>query len=153
MSIIFNAVAQNSKLFSVDEFGVKNYKTRFITLMSITLMISLVLSFGYVTYLAEIGQDGATIKNFGDAVWLMIMSSTTIGFGSQYPTTDIGRIMVTLMFVFGVGIMGGLGALIATKVFGFSDTNVKNRELRQQNTEIYDKLMDIEKLLSKNKPK
>ena len=44
--------------------------------------------------------------------------------------------MVTLMFIFGVGIIGGLGALIASKLLGFSDTNVKNRELRKQNAEI-----------------
>lgn len=151
--IILHSVMKNSQLYNVDEFGVKNYKTRFITLMSIALMVSLVLSFGYITYLAEIGQDGATIKSFSDAVWLMIMSSTTIGFGSQYPTTGIGRTMVTLMFIFGVGIIGGLGALIATKIFGFSDTNIKNRELRKQNTEIYVKLIEIEKLLSHEKSK
>ena len=151
MSIIFNSVALKSGLYSVDEFGVTNYKTRFVALLSILLMSTFVLAFGYITYLVEIGQEGATIRNFGDAVWLMIMSSTTIGFGSQYPTTDIGRIMVTLMFVLGVGIIGGLGALIASKVMGFSDTNVKNRELRKQNDDIYNKLIELEKLLKDSK--
>lgn len=149
MSIIFNAVVRKTGFYSVDEFGVINYKTRFVALLSILLMALLVLIFGYITYLAELGQEGATIRNFGDAVWLMIMSSTTIGFGSQYPTTDIGRIMVTLMFVFGVGIIGGLGAIIASKIMGFSDTNVKNRELRKQNDKIYTKLVELEKLLKK----
>jgi len=151
MSIIFNTVALKTGFYSVDEFGVVNYKTRFVALLSILLMVSFVLIFGYITYVAEIGQEGATIRNFGDAIWLMIMSSTTIGFGSQYPTTDIGRMMVTLMFVFGVGIIGGLGALIASKVMGFSDTNVKNRELRKQNDDIYTKLTELEKLIKDNK--
>jgi len=138
-------------LCTVDEFGVTNYKTRFVALLSILLMTTFVLIFGYITYIAEIGQEGATINNFGDAIWLMIMSSTTIGFGAQYPITDIGRIMVTLMFIFGVGIIGGLGAIIAAKVMGFSDTNVKNRELRKQNNDIYNKLTELEKLIKNSK--
>ena len=147
MSVIFNQIVRKAGLYSIDEFGVGNYKTRFIALMSIVLMLSLMLTFGYITYISELGQEGATINDFGDAMWLMIMSSTTIGFGSQYPVTLVGRIMVTLMFVFGVGIIGGLGALIASKIFGFSDTNIKNRELRKQNADIYNKLVEVEKLL------
>ena len=147
MPVIFKSVMGKTSLYSVDEFGVANYKTRYITLMSIALMAILVASLGWVTYYAEVGQEGATISTFGDAVWLMIMSSTTIGFGDHYPVTDLGRAMVVIMFVLGVGIIGGLGAIVAAKLFGFSDTNVKNRELRKQNAEIYDKLLQLEDLL------
>ncbi|SEK68506.1 voltage-gated potassium channel [Colwellia chukchiensis] len=151
MSFVFQNIANKSGLCSVDEFGVVNYKTRFIALMSILLMLSFVLLFGYITYHAEMGVAGATISDFSDAIWLMVMASTTIGFGDHYPVTTLGRTMVTLMFIFGVGIIGGLGALIAAKIFGFSDTNVKNRELRKQNAEIYQKLLTLEQLLLKDK--
>jgi hypothetical protein len=40
------------------------------------------------------------------------------------------------MFILGGGILGGVGAVIANKVCGLADTNIKNRELRQQNDEI-----------------
>ena len=152
--IVFQKVLVKSKLYSVDEFGVTNYKTRFVALFSIAFMLILTLFFGSITYHAELGEEGATIQSFTDALWLMVMSSTTIGFGSQYPVTFIGRAMVTLMFIFGVGIIGGLGALIASKLLGFSDTNVKNRELRKQNSDIYEKLLEIEerlKVLDKDK--
>ena len=36
----------------------------------------------------------------------------------------------------GVGLVGFIGALIAERMLGFADTNVKNRELRQQNSAI-----------------
>lgn len=150
MVSIFQAVAQKSKLYSTDEFGIKNYKTRFVSLLCISAMIGLIFFFGSITYHAELGVEGATIQNFGDALWLMVMSSTTIGFGSQYPVTIIGRVMVTLMFIFGVGIIGGLGAIIASKLLGFSDTSIKNRELRHQNENIYNKLIEIEELLKKS---
>jgi voltage-gated potassium channel len=147
MSLVLQAVIKNSKLYSVDEFGVTNYKTRFLSLLCLLTMITLMFIFGIITYQAELGAEGATIKSFEDALWLMIMSSTTIGFGSQYPVTLIGRSMVTLMFIFGVGIIGGLGALIASKLLGFSDTNIKNRELRKQNNDIYKKLVELECLV------
>lgn len=147
MSFVFRTITKKSGLYKVDEFGVVNYKARYIMLMSVLLMVTLVLSFGSITYYAEIDQEGATVKTFGDAVWLMIMSSTTIGFGDYFPVSDIGRLMVVIMFIFGVGIIGGLGAIVASKIFGFSDTNVKNRELRKQNIEIYEKLTAIENLL------
>lgn len=149
MTSVFQAAAQQSKLYSIDEFGVKNYKTRFVAFLCILLMAALIFFFGGITYQAEYGVEGATIKNFADALWLMIMSSTTIGFGSQYPVTIVGRTMVTLMFICGVGIIGGLGALIASKLLGFSDTNVKNRELRYQNEIIYNKLLELEKTINK----
>lgn len=149
MTSVFQISAAKSKLHSIDDFGVINYKTGFIALLCIFSMAVLMLIFGSITYYAEFGVEGATIQNFGDALWLMVMSSTTIGFGSQYPVTLIGRSMVTLMFIFGVGIIGGLGALIASKLLGFSDTNVKNRELRKQNDDIYKKLVEIEKMLKK----
>ncbi len=151
MTSVFQSVTQQSKLYSIDEFGVKNYKTRFVAFLCVFLMTALIFFFGAITYHAEYGVDGATIENFGDALWLMIMSSTTIGFGSQYPVTILGRTMVTLMFICGVGIIGGLGALIASKLLGFSDTNVKNRELRHQNELIYKKLLELEESINKNK--
>lgn len=145
--IVIQKVLEKSKLYSVDEFGITNYKTRFVAILCIVFMLMLTLSLGSITYHAEYGVEGATIQSFTDALWLMVMSSTTIGFGSQYPVTFIGRAMVTLMFIFGVGIIGGLGALIASKLLGFSDTNVKNRELRKQNSDIYEKLLEIDKRL------
>ena len=135
-------------MYSVDEFGVVNYKTRFVALFSIAMIITLILVLGSITYFAEQGATGATINNWSDALWLMVMSSTTIGFGDHYPVTLLGRAMVTCMFILGVGIIGGIGALITSKILGFSDTNVKNRELRKQNNDIYLKLLDIEKRLN-----
>lgn len=144
MATVFHISGLKSNLHSVDDFGIKNYKTRFVALLCILTMTILILLFGVITYYAEFGTEGATIQSLGDAFWLMIMSSTTIGFGSQYPVTIIGRSMVTLMFIFGVGIIGGLGALIASKFLGFSDTNVKNRELRKQNADIQKKVDVLE---------
>jgi len=64
------------------------------------------------------------------------MSASTIGFGDFYPVTIIGRIIVAAMFYIGVGMVSYVGAQFVNKFVSFSDTNVKNRELRRQNKEI-----------------
>jgi hypothetical protein len=79
----------------------------------------------------------------------MVMSSTTIGFGDIYPITFIGRVSVFIMFILGIGILGGMGAVFANKIFGFADTNVKNRELRMQNSQIIAQNNEISKKLIK----
>ncbi len=135
MIILQNAM-EKSNLYKVDEFGVKNYNYGILAILSFTLFAFINISLGYVTFLAETAVAGSPVKNYADAFWLMLMSSTTIGFGDVYPITLAGRIAVFLMFILGVGILGGVGAIFANKIFGFADTNIKNRELRQQNEEI-----------------
>lgn len=147
-------VMEKSKLYNIDEFGVKNYNYGFIALISLILFVSLNLSLGYITYLAEAPLNHSPVKSFSDAIWLMVMSSTTIGFGDVYPISFLGRMMVFVMFILGIGILGGMGAVFVNKIFGFADTNIKNRELRKQNeqiliqnSEISEKLLKLEEKL------
>ena len=98
---------------------------------------------------AEIAFEASPIQSYTDAIWLMIMSSTTIGFGDVYPITLVGRISVFIMFILGVGILGGMGAVFANKIFGFADTNIKNRELRKQNAHIIEQNAKITDKLNK----
>ncbi|WP_246058261.1 potassium channel family protein [Litorilituus lipolyticus] len=153
MIILQNAM-EKTNLYRVDEFGVKNYNYGILGLLSFAVFSVLNLSLGYIAYLAEITVETSPVQNYADALWLMMMSSTTIGFGDVYPVTLIGRAAVFVMFILGVGILGGVGAIFANKIFGFADTNIKNRELRkqnedifQQNAEIYKKLAELEKKL------
>ncbi|KGJ92286.1 potassium channel family protein [Colwellia psychrerythraea] len=145
MIILQNAM-EKSNLFKVDEFGVKNYNYGALGLLSVVLFAVINMSLGYVTFVAETSVVGSPVKNYADAFWLMLMSSTTIGFGDVYPITLVGRITVFIMFLLGVGILGGVGAVFANKIFGFADTNIKNRELRKQNEEI---LQQNEKIYQK----
>jgi len=158
MIILQNAM-EKSNLYRVDEFGVKNYNYGILALLSFALFALINIGLGYITFVAETNVVGSPVKNYADAFWLMLMSSTTIGFGDVYPITLAGRIAVFTMFILGVGILGGVGAVFANKIFGFADTNIKNRELRKQNEEIllqndkiYKKLSALEdKLDSFNK--
>jgi voltage-gated potassium channel len=152
--IVVQKAMEKTNLYRVDDFGIKNYNYGFIGIASFLLFLTLNLSLGYVTYQAEYGLEGSNIKSYNDAIWLMVMSSTTIGFGDVYPITFIGRASVFMMFILGVGILGAMGAMFINKIFGFADTNIKNRELRMQNaqiitqnTAITERLMQLEEKL------
>lgn len=154
MIILQNAM-EKSHLYNMDEFGVKNYNYGVLGFLSLALFAVINIGLGYVTFLAETSVTGSPVTNYADALWLMLMSSTTIGFGDVYPITLVGRASVFIMFILGVGILGGAGAVFANKIFGFADTNIKNRELRkqneeiiQQNTLVFEKLAQLEKKIN-----
>jgi voltage-gated potassium channel len=147
--IVVQKVMEKSNLYNVDDFGVKNYNYGFIAIISLALFLTLNLTLGYITYQAELALEASPVKNYSDAVWLMVMSSTTIGFGHVYPISLIGRTAVFIMFILGVGILGGVGAVFVNKIFGFADTNIKNRELRMQNSQIISQNLEISQKLIK----
>ena len=148
MIVLQNAM-EKSQLYKIDEFGVKNYNYGILGFLSLSLFSVLNIILGYVAFLAETSVSGSPVQTYADALWLMLMSSTTIGFGDVYPITFIGRAAVFIMFILGVGILGGVGAVFANKIFGFADTNIKNRELRKQNEEIHAQNILIHKKLEK----
>jgi len=126
----------NIKSHSIDKYGVKNYNTGFLLLISmIVLYITIgLLSFALVHYEAMV--PNSNITSYKDAFWTLQMSASTIGFGDFYPVTIEGRLIVAVMFYLGVGLVGFIGAQFIDRFVGFSDTNVKNRELREQNKKI-----------------
>ena len=147
--IILQSVMEKSQLYKVDEFGIKNYNYGILGFFSLGVFTLLNIMLGYVTFLAETSVIGSPVQTYVDALWLMLMSSTTIGFGDVYPITLVGRAAVFIMFILGVGILGGVGAVFANRIFGFADTNIKNRELRKQNDEILAQNVEIHRKLDK----
>lgn len=135
---------KTAHFYRVDEFGVRNYKARYLALASISTLYVVIALFSVLLLHFESAVEGSNITNYADAFWTLQMSSSTIGFGDHYPITFGGRTVVSLMFYIGVGLVGFIGAIIADRLFGFADTNVKNRELRHQNAEIleYNKILE-----------
>jgi len=101
--IILQSVMEKSQLYNVDEFGIKNYNYSILGFFSLAVFSLLNILLGYVTFLAETSVIGSPVQTYVDALWLMLMSSTTIGFGDVYPITFIGRAAVFVMFILGVG--------------------------------------------------
>ncbi len=133
------------KAYSVDQFGVKNYNTFYLLIMTLIGLYTVIALLSILLLHFEIDAENANILNYHDAFWTLQMSASTIGFGDFYPVTIEGRMIVALMFYVGVGMVGFIGAQFVNKFVSFSDTNVKNRELRYQNKEILKSNKRLEK--------
>lgn len=83
-------------------------------LVTLLLMGILVLEFGSLEILnIEQNAPGANIKTASDALWYTIVTISTVGYGDQYPVTNPGRMVGTLIIVIGVGIFGTFTGYLA----------------------------------------
>jgi hypothetical protein len=78
------------------------------------LMGILVLEFGSL-YMLHIEQNapGANITTASDALWYVIVTISTVGYGDTYPITDRGRLAGSIIIVVGVGIFGTFTGYLA----------------------------------------
>ena len=83
-------------------------------LMTLLLMGIFVLQFGSLSILAIEGKaDGANITSASDALWYTVVTISTVGYGDQFPVTNAGRLLGTLIIVVGVGIFGTFTGYLA----------------------------------------
>jgi Ion transport protein len=83
-------------------------------LLTLLLLGILVLEFGSLEIL-DIEQDkpGANITNGSDALWYVIVTISTVGYGDRYPVSNGGRLFGAFIIVLGVGIFGSFTAYLA----------------------------------------
>ena len=83
-------------------------------LLTLLLIGVLVLEFGSLAMLhLEHAAPGANITSASDALWYVIVTMSTVGYGDQYPVTNGGREMGTVVIIIGVGIFGTLTGYLA----------------------------------------
>jgi voltage-gated potassium channel len=70
-----------------------------------TLLLNLIMIFFLSSLLIFFLEKGRNpeIKNYGDALWLMIVTMTTVGYGDVVPITVAGRIVTIIAMVLGIG--------------------------------------------------
>jgi hypothetical protein len=88
-------------------------------LMTLLLLGVLVLQFGSLSILyVEEDAEGANITSASDALWYTIVTISTVGYGDQFPVTNAGRILGTVIIVVGVGIFGTFTGYLANLFLG-----------------------------------
>lgn len=55
-----------------------------------------------------------SINSYSDAVWWAIVTSTTVGYGDISPTTIPGRLIATVLMIFGIGLIGMVTSSVAS---------------------------------------
>lgn len=102
-----------------------------------SLLLVAVLNFLLVYVEGKDPQSG--IKSFSEALWWMVITLTTIGYGDLYPTTPAGKI-IGLFFVFGS--LGVLGYLISTLTSKYH-TMMEEKKLGYRGTEFKEHIIFI----------
>ena len=83
-------------------------------LLLVLLLAIVVLEFGSIAVLwAERASPNANITTADDALWYSIVTMSTVGYGDQYPVTDLGRLIGTGIIILGVGVFGTLTGFLA----------------------------------------
>lgn len=93
----------------------RTHKLSIVTLVAVPLLM---YTSAVSVLEAEQNVDGASITNFGDAVWWSLATVTTVGYGDMYPITDEGRLVATFLMIVGISLFGALTALLAAWVLG-----------------------------------
>lgn len=63
---------------------------------------------------AERKSSHANIQTFGDALWWVMTTLSTVGYGDHYPVTTEGRLVAVALMVVGVALLGVVTASVAT---------------------------------------
>jgi len=83
-------------------------------LLTLLLLGILVLEFGSLWMLAlEQAAPDANITTASDAIWYVVVTISTVGYGDQFPVTTGGRILGAGVIVVGVGIFGTFTGYLA----------------------------------------
>ena len=83
-------------------------------LLTIFLLIIVLLEFAGIAILGvEKNAPNGNIKTPSDAIWWIIVTVTTVGYGDRFPVTNLGRIIGVLVMAVGIGLVGTLTGFLA----------------------------------------
>jgi voltage-gated potassium channel len=90
-------------------------------------------------------EDGVNpnISSVGDAVWLAVVTATTVGYGDVSPVTPTGRVIAVVLMVTGIGVIGVFTGTVANFFFERSPADTAALEARLERLEHkVDRLLD-----------
>lgn len=104
-------------------------------LTTVLFAFMFVYTSSYAVWQVERKAPGATIVNFGDALWWGFTTITTVGYGEYTPVTVLGRVLAVGLMIGGIVI---IGVVTATLISGLNEriraaAHVPQDEQRQRN--------------------
>jgi len=90
-----------------------------IILLTVLLLTVVVVEFGSMAMLAIEGNaPNGNIKTSSDALWYLVVTISTIGYGDLYPTTNLGRLVGTVVLIMGIALFSTLTGYLAHFFYG-----------------------------------
>lgn len=103
------------RAMGVRSLGRALVKSRAGTALFVLLLIAILMwEFGSLAILQlEQGDPDRNIETASDALWYVLVTMSTVGYGDQFPVSNSGRILGLAIIVVGVGIFGTLTGFLA----------------------------------------
>ena len=100
------------------------------TLIFIGICVIFLLEFGAIFILqAESSALNAEITTADDALWWVLVTISTVGYGDYYPVTDAGRFVAIFVIVAGVGVFGTLSGYLTNSFLGQKEEVEDSKEM------------------------
>lgn len=115
-------------------------------------LVVAVIVLGLLIAPIEQGVRDAKILDWGDGLWFAITTVTGVGYGDLYPVTMLGRIIASLLQVFGVVLFGSLVAFVSVELLRYQeDFNMKRvmERLDEQNLKLAEMKKHLDYLVKK----
>lgn len=130
------------RLIPVISYFLRNAKTslagkmlQYVFLSAVVISIPAALIILHIEKTAK----GSNIQSLGDALWWVLATITTVGYGDRYPVTSSGRIIAAVVMVVGIGLIGVITASVASWFVKVDS----GKELEDRDAKI---LADLEKI-------
>ncbi len=88
---------------------------------ALTIILAVIFLFEFASIfilLAEDSVPGANIITANDAIWWVLVTVATVGYGDMYPVTGNGRFIAIFVIVAGVGLFGILSGFLTRSFLG-----------------------------------
>lgn len=105
---------------------------------SYTLFIALILIF-----LSSIAMSYFEKWNIGDSLWWSIVTVTTVGYGYICPKTFSGRIVASILMIFGIGFIGSLTSTLSTYFIKKENIRQHHHKKKSNYTILEDSIKDV----------
>ena len=105
-----------------------NYRQTFITILVVVVIYSTLM---WILLQLESGVKGSTLNTLQDALWYLIETLTTVGYGDVLPVTYWGRVIGFMFLLSSLGVYG----FIIGQIANFMSTLKEQRDLGLNGTE------------------
>ncbi|WP_239254657.1 potassium channel family protein [Listeria ilorinensis] len=83
-----------------------------------------------------------SIKDYPDALWWAIVTATTVGYGDIVPVTPLGRILASIMMLFGIGFIG----MVTSTLMSYFSAKPKTMQSSEKIAKITKAIEDVPEL-------
>ncbi|NKF07329.1 potassium channel family protein [Clostridium gasigenes] len=129
-----------------------------------TGFFQIIVGTGVITFFGSLAlyffeKSGETISTYGDALWLSLVTLTTVGYGDISPKTTAGRVVAIILMLTGIGFLSMLTSTISSYLISMRDNReyiyIKEEdkvfiEITDLSEDKKDKLMSYYKFLKEN---